>query len=675
MTSQKMWNVNNLLKARELIPIRKNLEIENALEDSFVQGQLLQEDIPLPPNVSSTIAIAVSCNGRTFATTHGDHTVKIFNFYSNKPYRIFHGHPRTPWTVKYHPTNPNIVASGCLGYQVRVWDIEQDRQLILKNFEFSIISLSFHPDGDYLAVASGSKLEVWKWSNSNNSSSAAPPLAENNMITCPIVHSRNIRAVCFHPSGEFILAAAPDKPKQATESLIYCNLYAVPFSSIFININAYTQPKELLSYPIVLPQIHLYSDGGFDISRDGNYFVTCARLYEDQDVRRWLPNPFSFSPHSTTERIDEEEAMVVPTALPPAVPIRLEWDNLSLRGNNAPSTLPSFNQRSLLASSHAAASNPFLQQGPATSTAPIAVPPLQYRPTFNYQSQIEMNPVPFPPQPPLSSFTLQGNLNNGGFMLPSTNERSTGQNNTRRQLFSSPDFKTPTQNKQQANPIRIETALFRDDSNSSNTNSSHQLSLDEMLMTSSMDECDPPTASTTSSNPQSKHRASVEKVQEFPIRSLKSIQPNTRLPHTRRLKATISKNPNSLSGMRYDDYVCIFKFEYNELLQTLTPVLLNARHLQGKLMKAITSTKLSPTGRYVLIGYGVRSTEGIVEDHKQRDAACEIIDIQDPSLQTKAVMCDRDDEVNIAQFHPLPGHGVVYGTKRGKIRTFARAIA
>ncbi len=37
-----------------------------------------------------------------------------------------------------------------------------------------------------------------------------------------------------------------------------------------------------------------------------------------------------------------------------------------------------------------------------------------------------------------------------------------------------------------------------------------------------------------------------------------------------------------LIGMKYDDYVCIFKFEYNELLQTLTPVLLNARHLQGK---------------------------------------------------------------------------------------------
>jgi activator-of-BECN1-regulated-autophagy protein 1 len=44
-------------------------------------------------------------------------------------------------------------------------------------------------------------------------------------------------------------------------------------------------------------------------------------------------------------------------------------------------------------------------------------------------------------------------------------------------------------------------------------------------------------------------------------------------------------------------------------------------------------------------------------------------------LSTKAVMCDPDDEVNIAQFHPIPGHGIIYGTKRGKIRTFSRSVA
>lgn len=38
--------------------------------------------------------------------------------FSGEQYRIFKGHPRTPWTVKYHPIDSNIVASGCLGYEV-----------------------------------------------------------------------------------------------------------------------------------------------------------------------------------------------------------------------------------------------------------------------------------------------------------------------------------------------------------------------------------------------------------------------------------------------------------------------------------------------------------------------------------------------------------------------------
>ena len=54
--------------------------------------------------------------------------------------------------MKYHPTNPNILASGCLGFEVRVWDIAKYSCLSVLRFEFSIISLSFHPQGDYLAI-------------------------------------------------------------------------------------------------------------------------------------------------------------------------------------------------------------------------------------------------------------------------------------------------------------------------------------------------------------------------------------------------------------------------------------------------------------------------------------------------------------------------------------------
>ncbi|KAL3804349.1 hypothetical protein HJC23_011277 [Cyclotella cryptica] len=77
---------------------------------------------PNPNPAVSTISIAFSPDGRTLASTHGDHTVKITCAHTGNLIRTLEGHPRTPWTVKYHPTNHRIVASGCLGFQVRVWD-------------------------------------------------------------------------------------------------------------------------------------------------------------------------------------------------------------------------------------------------------------------------------------------------------------------------------------------------------------------------------------------------------------------------------------------------------------------------------------------------------------------------------------------------------------------------
>ena len=76
---------------------------------------------PARPAVS-TISLSFSPDGRTLASTHGDHTVKITCCATGRLVRNLEGHPRTPWTVKYHPVDSSIVASGCLGFQVRVWD-------------------------------------------------------------------------------------------------------------------------------------------------------------------------------------------------------------------------------------------------------------------------------------------------------------------------------------------------------------------------------------------------------------------------------------------------------------------------------------------------------------------------------------------------------------------------
>lgn len=194
-------------------------------EKMFAGGNFLPIDFPLSENVSSTISIAIAPDGKTVASTHGDHTVKVFDYLLGHTLRQFQGHPRTPWTVKYHPTDPNILASGCLGCQVRVWDIKQGICTSHIQFENSIISLSFHPGGQFIAVASGHNLQLWDWTRTANIrtdlSNTTIITPTTKLVSKQIAHCRNIRAVTFHPAGNFLLVAAPDPPK-APSALIPC---------------------------------------------------------------------------------------------------------------------------------------------------------------------------------------------------------------------------------------------------------------------------------------------------------------------------------------------------------------------------------------------------------------------------------------------------------------------
>ncbi|EXC31287.1 Activating molecule in BECN1-regulated autophagy protein 1 [Morus notabilis] len=52
---------------------------------------------PLLPPPRSTIAAAFSPDGKTLASTHGDHTVKIIDCRSGSCLKVLSGHRRTPW--------------------------------------------------------------------------------------------------------------------------------------------------------------------------------------------------------------------------------------------------------------------------------------------------------------------------------------------------------------------------------------------------------------------------------------------------------------------------------------------------------------------------------------------------------------------------------------------------
>lgn len=57
------------------------------------------------------------------ASTHGNHNVYVTDFTNGRNVKILTGHPRTPWCIAFHPSSNQILASGCLGGQVRVWDL------------------------------------------------------------------------------------------------------------------------------------------------------------------------------------------------------------------------------------------------------------------------------------------------------------------------------------------------------------------------------------------------------------------------------------------------------------------------------------------------------------------------------------------------------------------------
>ncbi|KAL7145092.1 hypothetical protein ABFS83_07G056200 [Erythranthe nasuta] len=153
---------------------------------------------PLLPPPRSTIAAAFSPDGKTLASTHGDHTVKIIDCQTGTCLKVLSGHRRTPWVVRFHPLHPEVLASGSLDHEVRLWDAKTAECIGSRDFYRPIASIAFHAQGEILAVASGHKLYIWHYNNTEEASSPAIILRTR----------RSLRAVHFHPHGApFLLTA------------------------------------------------------------------------------------------------------------------------------------------------------------------------------------------------------------------------------------------------------------------------------------------------------------------------------------------------------------------------------------------------------------------------------------------------------------------------------------
>ncbi|XP_024013300.1 uncharacterized protein LOC18020442 [Eutrema salsugineum] len=169
---------------------------------SWVEAESLQhlyaKYCPLGPPPRSTIAAAFSSDGRTLASTHGDHTVKIIDCETGSCLKVLSGHRRTPWVVRFHPQHSEIVASGSLDQDVRLWNTTTSECIKSHEFYRPIASIAFHAEGELLAVASGHKLYMWHYNMIGKESSP----------TVVLKTRRSLRAVHFHPHGAPLLITA-----------------------------------------------------------------------------------------------------------------------------------------------------------------------------------------------------------------------------------------------------------------------------------------------------------------------------------------------------------------------------------------------------------------------------------------------------------------------------------
>lgn len=261
--------------------------VEALLYRKCFQGPVTQGYVQFPVFPVSTISLSFSCDRKHFASSHGDHSVKIIEFATGKIKQQLIGHPRTPWSVKFHPNKPNILASGCLGSHVFVWDTNTGRRIRGAVAGAHVLSLSFHPTGSVLAIACTEMLMLWDYSIRSrpmrrlNIPGADPSLyrgltnpcafpdvpnsLETSLQPTPI---RAIRCVIFHPCGNLVLIGEVPKEHHRT-------------GTVTLQMWHYDDTKPLqhrISNPRPLCEAaQLYSDGGIDVSQCGRVLVTLRK--------------------------------------------------------------------------------------------------------------------------------------------------------------------------------------------------------------------------------------------------------------------------------------------------------------------------------------------------------------------------------------------------------------
>jgi WD40 repeat protein len=114
-------------------------------------------------------------------------------------------HPDYVNCVAFSPVvGSNMLASGSFGGIVRLWDVSENKQQLLRELQKScwIRSLVFSPDGSQLvvSVSDSSDKNMWLWN-----------VASGRLLKTLTGHSERVSSVAFHPNGKQVVSCSRDQ--------------------------------------------------------------------------------------------------------------------------------------------------------------------------------------------------------------------------------------------------------------------------------------------------------------------------------------------------------------------------------------------------------------------------------------------------------------------------------
>ncbi len=166
---------------------------------------------------SDVTSVSYSPDGKYIASGSRDKTIKLWDVNTGNCIKTFSGHTYGVMSVSYSPDG-KYLASGARDNTIKIWDVNTGNYLktfgheyvetVIRaegceittiNLDSVVCSVSYSPDGKYLASGSGSnKIKIWD-------------VNRGNCIKTFLGHNDDVNSVSYSPDGKYLASGSADK--------------------------------------------------------------------------------------------------------------------------------------------------------------------------------------------------------------------------------------------------------------------------------------------------------------------------------------------------------------------------------------------------------------------------------------------------------------------------------